>query len=150
MATLSTKDEVEFGNALLATGANVRRLRVDGCELEGIHYLRAFGNSDAIRAERRAGRARGAASAAATSAREVAASLTSAHGKQVLDRDARGRHASSAQFGPEVGGFFQGVLEEHGVEIHGGDELERFEGVRRAGRARWSPRAGSSSTATSS
>ena len=27
-----------------------------------------------------------------------------------------------------MGGFFQGVLEEHGVEIHGGDELERFEG----------------------
>ena len=26
--------------ALLATGANVRRLRVDGGELEGIHYLR--------------------------------------------------------------------------------------------------------------
>ena len=49
VATLSTKEEVEFGKALLATGANVRRLRVDGCDLEGIHYLRAFGNSDAIR-----------------------------------------------------------------------------------------------------
>src|SRR5205085_5247233 len=24
--------------------------------------------------------------------------------------------------------FFQSVLEEHGVELHGGDELERFEG----------------------
>jgi len=32
------------------------------------------------------------------------------------------------QFGAEVGGFFQGVLEEHGVRFHGGDELERFEG----------------------
>jgi 3-phenylpropionate/trans-cinnamate dioxygenase ferredoxin reductase component len=31
-------------------------------------------------------------------------------------------------FGGEVGGFFQGVLEEHGVTIHGGQELERFEG----------------------
>ena len=30
--------------------------------------------------------------------------------------------------GPEVGRFFQRVLEEHGVEIHGGDALERFEG----------------------
>ena len=51
VATLSTKEEIEFGKALLATGANVRRLRVDGCDLEGIHYLRAFGNSDAIRAD---------------------------------------------------------------------------------------------------
>ena len=31
-------------------------------------------------------------------------------------------------YGAEVGGFFQGVLEEHGVEVHGGDELGRFEG----------------------
>ena len=28
----------------------VRRLQVDGTELDGIHYLRAFGNADAIRA----------------------------------------------------------------------------------------------------
>ena len=32
------------------------------------------------------------------------------------------------QFGREVGGFFQGVLEEHGVEVHGGEELDHFEG----------------------
>ena len=31
VATLSSKEEVRFGNALLATGANVRRLRADGC-----------------------------------------------------------------------------------------------------------------------
>ncbi len=50
-ATLSTKEVVEFGVALIATGANVRRLRVDGAQLEGIHYLRALGNADAIRAD---------------------------------------------------------------------------------------------------
>ncbi len=31
-------------------------------------------------------------------------------------------------YGEEVGRFFQGVLEEHGIEVYGGDELERFEG----------------------
>jgi 3-phenylpropionate/trans-cinnamate dioxygenase ferredoxin reductase subunit len=31
-------------------------------------------------------------------------------------------------YGKEVGGFFQRVLEEHGVDVHGTDELERFEG----------------------
>src|SRR5580704_7220450 len=35
-AKLSTKEELEFGQALLATGANVRRLNVPGCELEQI------------------------------------------------------------------------------------------------------------------
>jgi 3-phenylpropionate/trans-cinnamate dioxygenase ferredoxin reductase subunit len=31
-------------------------------------------------------------------------------------------------YGPEVGGYFQDVLEEHGVKVHGSQELERFEG----------------------
>ena len=47
VARLSTKEEVEFGSALIATGANVRRLQADGSDLDGIHYLRAFGNADA-------------------------------------------------------------------------------------------------------
>ncbi len=48
-AKLQGGEEVGFDKALLATGANVNILRVEGAELEGIHYLRAFGNSDAIR-----------------------------------------------------------------------------------------------------
>ena len=44
-------EEVAFGKALIGTGAMVNILRVEGAENEGIHYLRAFGNSDAIRAE---------------------------------------------------------------------------------------------------
>src|SRR5580700_1436046 len=48
-AKLSNKEEVSFGKALLATGANVRRLTVPGCDLEQIHYLRTLSNSDTIR-----------------------------------------------------------------------------------------------------
>jgi 3-phenylpropionate/trans-cinnamate dioxygenase ferredoxin reductase subunit len=126
VATLSTKDEVEFGTALVATGANVRRVRVDGCELEGIHYLRAFGNSDAIRADAE-GAERAVLIGGSYIGCEVAASLTAAHGVKcsiVMQEDV----VLSRQFGEEIGRFFQGVLEEHGVEVHGGDELERFEG----------------------
>jgi 3-phenylpropionate/trans-cinnamate dioxygenase ferredoxin reductase component len=57
---------------------------------------------------------------------EVAASLT-ALGKQctiVMQEDV----VLERGFGPAAGSFFQGLLEEHGVKIHGGDELERFEG----------------------
>ena len=50
-AKLQGGEEVAFGKALLATGAIVNILRVEGAENEGIHYLRAFGNSDAIRAD---------------------------------------------------------------------------------------------------
>ena len=49
LITLSNKQAVTFDKALIATGANVRRLNAPGCELEGIHYLRTLGNSDTIR-----------------------------------------------------------------------------------------------------
>ena len=126
VATLSTKETVGFGKALLATGANVRRLRVDGCELDGIHYLRAFANSDAIRADAAEAK-RVVLIGGSYIGCEVAASLTAAFGVKcsivMLEEVALERH-----FGKEVGRFFHGVLEEHGVELHGGEELDRFEG----------------------
>jgi 3-phenylpropionate/trans-cinnamate dioxygenase ferredoxin reductase component len=127
VATLSTKDEVEFETALIATGANVRRVRVDGCDLEGIHYLRAFGNSDAIRADAEAAE-RAVLIGGSYIGCEVAASLTAAHGVKcsiVMQEEV----TLEKQFGREVGRFFQDTLEQHGVEVHGGDELERFEGA---------------------
>ncbi len=126
VARLSTKEEIEFGNALLATGANVRRLRVDGGQLEGVHYIRAFGNSDGLRDEvERAERV--VIVGGSYIGTEVAASLTAAHGAKcsiLMLEDV----TLERQFGKEIGGYFQGVLEEHGVEVHGGEELERFEG----------------------
>lgn len=126
VVTLSTKDEVEFDAALLATGANVRRLRADGADLEGIHYLRAFGNSDAIRADAEQAE-RVVMIGGSYIGCEVAASLTASLGVKcsiLMLEDV----TFERSFGPEVGGFFHGVLEEHGVEIAGGDELDRFEG----------------------
>lgn len=133
VARLSTHDDVRFGKALLATGANVRRLRVDGCDVDGIHYLRTFGNADAIRAEAESAE-HVVLIGGSFIACEVAATLTS-----------MGRRCSllcqeevvfERVFGQEIGRYFQGVLEEHGVEVHGDDDLERFEGadgrVRRA------------------
>ncbi len=124
-AKLSTKEEIEFGKALIATGANVRRLNVDGCELEQIHYLRTLGNSDAIRA--------GAKDAeevvligGSYIACEVAASLTlvGKHCTIVMQEQA----TLERGFGARMGRFFQDLLESHGVTVHGSDELERFEG----------------------
>jgi 3-phenylpropionate/trans-cinnamate dioxygenase ferredoxin reductase subunit len=126
LAALSTKEEIEFGNALLATGANVRRLRVDGCELDGIHYIRAFANSNALKADAQQAE-RAVIIGGSYIGTEVAASLTAAYGVKctmVMLEDV----TLERFYGKEIGGFFQGVLEEHGVEVHGGDELERFEG----------------------
>jgi 3-phenylpropionate/trans-cinnamate dioxygenase ferredoxin reductase subunit len=126
VATLSTKDEVGFDSALIATGANVKRLRVDGCDLDGIHYLRAFGNSDAIRADAEQHK-RAVMIGGSYIGCEVAASLTAAHGVEchiVMMEDV----TFEPLFGEQVGRFFQDVLEEHGVTVHGGQEIDRFEG----------------------
>jgi 3-phenylpropionate/trans-cinnamate dioxygenase ferredoxin reductase subunit len=125
VAKLQSGDEVRFGQALLATGANVRRVRVDGCQLEGIHYLRTFGNADAIRAD--AEQAENVVLIGGSFiGTEVAASLTSL-GKScaiVMQEEI----TLERPFGKEVGGFFHNLLSDKGVDIHGGDELERFEG----------------------
>jgi 3-phenylpropionate/trans-cinnamate dioxygenase ferredoxin reductase subunit len=124
-AKLSSKQEVAFGNALIATGANVRRLNVEGCDLEQIHYLRTLGNSDAIR-EGVADAEQVVLIGGSYIGCEVAASLT-LMGKSatiVMQEQA----TLERGFGPRVGRFFQDLLESHGVTVHGSDELERFEG----------------------
>lgn len=131
IAKLSDKQEIRFEKALIATGANVRRLNVAGCELEQIHYLRTLGNSDHIRT--------GVADAervvligGSYIGCEVAASLTMM-GKQatiVMQEDV----TLERGFGKTAGRFFQGLLESHGIIVHGADGLERFEGDGRVGK----------------
>lgn len=124
-AKLSNKEEISFGKALIATGANVRRLNVPGCELEQIHYLRTLGNADAIR-EGVADAERVVLIGGSYIGCEVAASLTKM-GKQatiVMQEEA----TLERGFGKTAGRFFQGLLESHGVVVHGSDGLDRFEG----------------------
>ena len=121
---LSNGDEMIFDQALLATGANVRRLDVPGCELDGIFYLRTLGNSDAIR-ENAAGK-RVVLIGGSYIASEVAASLTelgSSCAMVMLEPVVLSRN-----FGERAGRFFQDRLEEHGIVVHGEDSLARFEG----------------------
>jgi 3-phenylpropionate/trans-cinnamate dioxygenase ferredoxin reductase subunit len=123
--TLSNRQEIGFSKALLATGANVRRLNVPGCELEGIHYLRAFANADAIR-EDAAGK-RVVLIGGSYIACEVAASLTelgSTCSLVMLESVVLSRH-----FGEQAGRFFEDRLTEHGITVRTDDELERFEGA---------------------
>jgi 3-phenylpropionate/trans-cinnamate dioxygenase ferredoxin reductase subunit len=124
-AKLQGGDEVRFEKALIATGANVNILRVEGAENEGIHYLRAFGNSDAIRED--AERAEHVVLIGGSYiGSEVAASLTAKGTKctMVMLEEV----ALSNSFGEEAGRFFHEVLESHGIEILGGESLQAFEG----------------------
>jgi len=130
VAKIQGGEDVRFGKALLATGAMVNILRVDGCALDGIHYLRAFGNSDSIR-EDTDGAEHVVLIGGSYIASEVAASLT-ARGKRctmVMLEEV----ALSSGFGEEVGRYFHDVLTAHGVEILGGESLAGFKGEGRVG-----------------
>jgi 3-phenylpropionate/trans-cinnamate dioxygenase ferredoxin reductase subunit len=124
-ATLSTKETVAYDTALLATGAMVRRLQIDGTQLDGIHYLRALGNADALRRD-----AQDAESVVCVGGSyigcETAATLTTL-GKRVtvvlLEEEPMER-----AFGLAVGQWVRNVLAGHGVQVVGSAEVERFEG----------------------
>jgi 3-phenylpropionate/trans-cinnamate dioxygenase ferredoxin reductase subunit len=125
VATLANGEALNFERALLATGANVRRLRVDGSELEGIYYLRTIRNADAIREA--AGGGRVVLVGGSYIASELAASLTelgSSCAMVMIESE-----PLSLAFGEQAGRFFRSVLEQHGIEVHGEERLERFEGA---------------------
>ncbi len=124
-AKLQGGEEVSFDKALLGTGAMVNILRVEGAENEGIHYLRAFGNSDAIRADAEAAE-HVVLIGGSYIGTEVAASLTAKGVKCtiVMMEDV----VLSRTFGAEAGRWFQETIEGHGITVHGGEELEAFEG----------------------
>jgi 3-phenylpropionate/trans-cinnamate dioxygenase ferredoxin reductase component len=124
-AKLSDKRELRFGKALLATGANVRRLNVEGCELKEIHYLRTLGNSEAIR-NSVADAEHVVIVGGSYIGCEVAASLAAmGHKASIVMQE---REPLERGFGAEAGRFFRELLESHGVTFHGEDGLARFEG----------------------
>jgi 3-phenylpropionate/trans-cinnamate dioxygenase ferredoxin reductase subunit len=129
-AKIQGGEVVAFKQALIATGAMVNILRVEGAENEGIHYLRAYGNSDAIRADAEAAE-HVVLIGGSYIGTEVAASLTAKGTKCSIV--AMEEVALSRTFGADAGRWFQEQLEAKGVEFHGGEELEAFEGDGRVG-----------------
>ena len=124
-AKIQGGEEVEFDMALFGTGAMVNILRVEGAENEGIHYLRAFGNADAIQADAEAAESVALIGGSYIGC-EVAASLA-AQGKKctiIAMEDV----ALSRTFGEDAGRWFQRRLEAHGIAFHGGETLSAFEG----------------------
>jgi 3-phenylpropionate/trans-cinnamate dioxygenase ferredoxin reductase subunit len=100
-------------------------MQVPGSELSGIHYLRTLGNSEAIRDD--ASGKRVVLIGGSYIACEVAASLTERGSSCTLVM--LESVTLSHGFGEQAGRFFQSRLQDHGVEAHGGDSLERLEGA---------------------
>jgi 3-phenylpropionate/trans-cinnamate dioxygenase ferredoxin reductase subunit len=117
--------ELGFGQALLATGAGIRRLQVDGGMRDGIHYLRALGNADKLRNETEEAE-RVVVVGGSYIATEVAASMTIL-GKQVtlVMQEALPLERG---FGPVAGAYVRDLLEAHGIEILPNADVTKFEG----------------------
>ena len=90
-AKIQGGEEVAFGQALLATGANVNILRLEGAEIEGIHYLRG------LRQRRRDPRGREGGGAGGPGRRLLhrrrGGGLAGGDGHALHDGDVRGRGA---------------------------------------------------------
>jgi 3-phenylpropionate/trans-cinnamate dioxygenase ferredoxin reductase subunit len=126
--TLSNRDVVHYGKLLLATGANVNRLRVEGGALDGIHYLRTLLTANELREDVQSPVVLVGGSYIAT---EVAATLTSMGHKCSLvmqEQVTLERH-----FGKTAGAYFQKHLTDNGVEIHPSEDVDHFEGDGRVG-----------------
>ena len=119
------REVIGFDQALIATGAMVRRLRSDGATRANIHYLRALGNADTLR-EAVADAQRVVVVGGSYIATEVAASLT-ALGKPctlVMQEEL----PLERGFGPIAGRYVHDLLTSHGVEIVGGADVVAFDG----------------------
>lgn len=131
--TLANKARLGFDRAVLATGAMVRRLRIDGAGLDGIHYLRAPGNVDALRQELRGVR-RVVVVGGSFIAVEVAASLTTL-GKRcalVMQEELPLERALGRLAGRYVGR----LLADRGIELHACEDVVAFEGETRVAAVR--------------
>jgi 3-phenylpropionate/trans-cinnamate dioxygenase ferredoxin reductase subunit len=128
-------EELNFDRLLLSTGAEPRRLPIEGAELLNIYYLRAFEDSEAIRAELTPGAklvvvgAGWIGAEVAASAREKGADVTMIDPSSVpLER----------VLGPSVGRIYAEIHHDHGVDVRLGEGVEGFEGTQKVERVRTS------------
>ncbi len=130
---LDDGERVGYDVLLLATGAEPKRPPIPGAELEGVHVLRSFADSDALRAVLDRG-GRLVVVGAGWIGCEVAASARQ-RGLEVALVEPRALPLEGA-LGPSLGAFYRGVHADHGVALHLGTGVSSIEGAGRAERVR--------------
>ena len=123
--TLAGGARMSYSRLLLSTGAAPRRLLLPGADLPGVAYLRAMGESDALRAAITAASrvivigAGWIGSEVAASARQLGAQVAIVAPEAVpLVR----------VLGPEVGGVYRDLHAGHGVDLHLSTQIEAIVG----------------------
>lgn len=127
-AALADKTSVAFGTALVATGAMVRRLRVPGVGLRGVHHLRAPGNAEAVREDLDAidGAAEVVLVGGSYVGCEVAAALTAlGHSCTVVMLE---QTCLETHLGADVGRMIEERLSARGIAFVGEDAVQELVG----------------------
>ena len=123
--TLAGGARMSYSRLLLSTGAAPRRLPLPGADLPGVAYLRAIGESDALRAAIRAA-SRVVVVGAGWIGSEVAASARLLGAEVAIvapEAVPLGR-----VLGPEVGGIYRDLHAGHGVDLHLSTQIEAIVG----------------------
>ncbi len=128
-------ERIAYDALLLATGAEPKRLPIAGADLDGVHVLRTFEDSDTLRAVLESG-GRLVVIGAGWIGCEVAASARQ-KGMEVTVAEPQSVPLEGV-LGPELGAFYREVHAEHGVDLRLGESVEAIEGSGRAERVRTS------------
>jgi 3-phenylpropionate/trans-cinnamate dioxygenase ferredoxin reductase subunit len=123
--TLDDGRRLGYDRLLVTTGAEPRRLRIPGADLDGVHYLRTLADCDLLRARLDAG-GRVVVVGAGWIGSEFAASARQ-RGLEVTVIDPQPL-PSERIFGPGVAAFYRDVHRQHGVELLLGEGVDAFEG----------------------
>jgi 3-phenylpropionate/trans-cinnamate dioxygenase ferredoxin reductase component len=130
---LASGERIGYSKLLLATGAEPRLLPLPGADLDGVHYLRTFEESDTLReAIEKGGHA--VVIGAGWIGSEVAASARTKGMDVTLIEQLS--YPLERVIGPEVGEIYAAIHSDHGTEVLGGAGVEAIEGDGRAERVR--------------
>jgi 3-phenylpropionate/trans-cinnamate dioxygenase ferredoxin reductase subunit len=123
---LAGGERIGYAKVLLATGSSPRRLKVDGNELGGVHYLRRLEQSDDLRAAFAHG-----GRVVVVGAGWIGLETAAAARKQGCEVTVVAPSAAplSKALGPEMGGFFGDVHRRQGVDLRLGVGVTAFTGA---------------------
>jgi 3-phenylpropionate/trans-cinnamate dioxygenase ferredoxin reductase component len=119
------EERLDFDRLLLATGAEPRRLRAGGADLDGVLYLRTISDSEAIRQRLEEGGklvtigAGWIGAEVAASARQKGCDVT------IIERASL---PLERVLGPELGAIYRDIHIDHGVELLTDTALDSFQG----------------------
>ena len=126
-------ERLGYSKLLIATGAEPRRIPVPGADLDGVHYLRSFADSDALRAAIEA-----STSVAVIGAGWIGAEVAASARQKGLEVTLIEQLDAPLErvLGRELGEIYGAIHRDQGVDLRTGSTVEAIEGSGRAERVR--------------